>query len=129
MTRGMKDNISVVSNIDPDDYVADITGTTIDLQGFNSATFALLLGTITDGTFTPKLQHGDASDLSDAADVAAGDINGTLAAAASDTNQTVDYVGTKRYVRMFVTVTGSPATGAQLACAVIKGKPSLAPVS
>jgi hypothetical protein len=53
----------------------------IDTQGFESLEFLIESGVITDGTFTPNLQEGDAANLSDAATVAAGDMLGTVAGA------------------------------------------------
>ncbi len=41
-------------------------GEIIDLAGFDSATFVLQAGTLTDGNYTTLIHEGDESDLSDA---------------------------------------------------------------
>lgn len=86
------------------------TGTGIDLANVIENTVFFLPGAITDGTHTPKLQESDALG-SGYTDVAAADQVGTLAAIAANTIQQVSYIGSKRYLRGVVTVTGSPATG------------------
>lgn len=85
-------------------------GTGVDLANANANMFVFLPGAITDGTHTPKLQESDSSG-SGYTDVAAADQVGTLAALSANTVQQVSYIGSKRYVRAVVTVTGSPATG------------------
>jgi hypothetical protein len=59
---------------------ATTNGAIIDTQGFESSSSSIQSGVITDGTFTPNVQEGDAANLSDAATVAAGDLLGTIAA-------------------------------------------------
>ena len=114
--------MAIASSIDPDDYTSTVTGAIIDLQGYDSMMVSILVGTLTDGVHTPKLVHGDDSALSDAADVAAAELDGSFAAVVSDTNQAVGYLGNKRYCRIVVTITGSPSTGAQLAGSIIRNK-------
>lgn len=82
----------------------------IDMQGVNANLIVVEAGAITDGTFTPKLQESDASG-SGYSDVAAADQVGTLAACTANAQQAVSYIGSKRYVRVVDTVTGSPSTG------------------
>ncbi len=96
------------------------TGDTIDLQNYESCTFVLSLGTgALDGSnyWTVKLQHGDASDMSDAADVTAGDLIGAMGSdgdnkldsSANDSSKChkLGYKGPKRYVRIVLTLTGT----------------------
>lgn len=82
-------------------------------------------GAWTDGTFTPKLQ--ESSDDSTYTDVAAANQLGTFTAISSSAGQNsiqrVAYVGTKRYVKCVVTVTGSPATGMVMGITGIGGYP------
>ena len=87
-----------------------VTGSAVDLANYSGNSIVINVGTITDGTHTPKLQESDASG-SGYTDIAAADQVGTLAALASSTFQKVSYIGGKRYIRLVVTVTGSPATG------------------
>jgi len=80
----------------------EIDGAVIDMQGFEGVQFAVSFGTITSGAVTSiKLQHGDAANLSDAADLA-----GTaMTVADTDDNKmfVIDcYRPLKRYVRCVV---------------------------
>ena len=61
-----------------------IVGEIIDRAGFESLTFVISAGTMTDAnaTFAVTMEHGDDSGLSDTAAVAAPDLVGTLALAA-----------------------------------------------
>lgn len=108
--KDLYNNISIVGGLDQTDLTA--TGTTngdiVDLSGFESAVFMLSAGTITSGTYTPNIQHGDAT--ASMSDVASGDLLGTEAGAAlastDDNGATkIGYVGMKRYVRAQVVAT------------------------
>jgi len=124
--KDMKSNLDVVVSIDPDDYTASANGASADLRGYDGAMIVLAVGTITDGTHTPKVQESD--DDSTWNDVAAADLSGALAALVSDTPQRVDYVGVKRYIRAVLTVAGA-TTGAQVASIIVRGCPHQAPLS
>lgn len=98
-------------------------GAIIDTQGFESLEFAIVAGTITDGTFTPTLTEGNDPALADGAAVAASDTFGVPAgmnAAASNTTQKVGYKGSKRYVRLSLPQTGA-TTGGFIAATAIQG--------
>jgi hypothetical protein len=123
--RDLVGHLAIASSIDPDDYTATATGAIIDLQGFDSMMVSILVGTLTDGVHTPKLVHGNESNLSDVADVAAIDLDGEFAAVVSDTNQAVGYLGNKRYCRIVITISGGPGTGAQMSGAIIRNKANL----
>lgn len=116
----MKKREAGSAGITPAAKTTTSNGSSVDLSGYNSALVVLTVGTITDGTHTPKLQECD--DNSTWADVAAGDLEGTFAALASSTSQYIGYKGHKRYLRVVVTVTGSPSTGGVYGAAVIKGQ-------
>jgi hypothetical protein len=107
-------------------------GTTIDTQGFESAAIAVQSGTITDGAFALKLQEGDQSNLSDAADVAQGDYNCGYGAsfAATDDNvvKKLGYRGAKRYIRVVLTQSGATSGGIMGAVAIL-GNARNAPVA
>jgi hypothetical protein len=104
------------------------TGATVDTLGYQSATVILNPNTVTDGVFTPKLTESDSAS-SGFSDVAAGDLDGAFAALAAATPQTVGYTGSKRYLRVVITATGSPATGAKFAAGVLLSDPQYAPVT
>lgn len=126
MLRDLKNNHLETTSIGPAAYTADADGAGVDMQGFDSLMFLFIVGTITDGTHTPKLQESD-DDIT-YTDVGADDIEGTLAALASDTNQRVGYKGNKRYVKAFVTVAGA-TTGGVYAAAGVQGHAHAKPVS
>lgn len=123
--RDLVGHVIPATTIDPDDYTSTVTGAIIDLQGYDSMMVALFVGTLTDGTHVPKLVHGNESNLSDVADVAAIDLDGSFANLASDTNQYVGYLGNKRYCRVVNTITGGPGTGVQLCAAILRNKANL----
>jgi len=124
--KDMKNNMKAVNSIDPDDYIASENGVSADLQGFDGAMLVFSVGTVTDGTHTPKMQESD--DNATWNDVASSDQEGTLADLASDTNQQVGYLGVKQYIRAVLTVAGA-TSGAQVAALIVLGKPHLSPVA
>jgi hypothetical protein len=87
-----------------------ITGSTIDTQGFKSVLFIVPLGPIVAGAVTSfKIQHGDAADASDMADILS-----TNQAVADDQDNLVRYAElaevTKRYCRIVVSRATQNAT-------------------
>ena len=99
------------------------TGEIIDSALYESLTFAVLTGTITDGSYAFTLQEGDESDLSDASTVATADILGslpTVVAANDDVAYQFGYIGKKRYVRLAI-VSTSTSTGGTLSATAVKG--------
>lgn len=107
-------------------------GSIVDTNGFRSLEFVIASGTLTDGTYTPKLEAGDASDLSDAVEVtAAKGLLGTIAGAtfaATDDNATkrLGYVGGRRYVRLTIT-SATVTSGGTLAAVAVLGNPWVVP--
>jgi len=106
-------------------------GEIIDLQGFDSATFIIQSGSLTDGTYTPLVHEGNESDLSDAAAVADADLIGTEAGAAfaaTDDNKAkrLGYVGGKRYIRLSI-VSASTSTGGTLSGSAILSDADIRP--
>ena len=112
-----------VPALNPQTISSDTTtaGAIIDMQGYEALEFFIQSGTITTGVFTPLLQHGDDSGLSDVATVPSDFVLGTIAdatftVAAADDNavKKIGYVGKKRYVRLSIvtTSTGNGAIGA-----------------
>jgi hypothetical protein len=108
-------------------------GNIIDMQDQQSLEFVLFSGTITTGVFTPKIEEGDNSSLTDAAVVSSDYLIGTLAdatftVAAADDNacKKIGYVGKKRYVRLSV-VTTSTGVGT-IGAVAIKQNPGVASI-
>src|SRR4051812_5540596 len=108
-TRNIDNEIDVKQSLAPAARTTTASGTGVDLQDFDAAMVVFHPGAITDGTHAPSVEESD--DDSTYTAVAAGDLHGTLANLAANTVQRVGYLGTKRYIRAKITVTGSPATG------------------
>lgn len=122
----IKQTQDVQNSLAPAARTATANGSGVDLASFASATVAFSVGTITDGTHTPKVQESD--DNSTFTDVAAADLIGALAALASNVNQRVGYRGTKRYIRAVTTIAGA-TTGGVYAGVVIRGDARKQPVA
>lgn len=107
-------------------------GLIIDTLGFESVTFTMFTGVLTDGDYVAVLQDGDASNLSDAATVSGDDLLGTLPNFDADTDDAAvgrfGYRGKKRYVRVNVTSTNT-TTGALVAILCTLGHPKTSPVT
>jgi hypothetical protein len=123
--------ISPVSVADNTAQVSQI----IDRQGFKSLEFLILIGAVADvdATFAVTIDHGDASNLSDAAAVPAAQLLGTLALAgfqfdSDDQTRKIGYVGIKRFVRLTITPSAN-ASAALLAAVAVLGHPNMAPQS
>ncbi len=113
------------------------TGLTIDLQGYEGCEFIVDVGasgdTLSGSVYADfKLQEGNASNMSDAAAVAYADMLGPIAAsnangifatvddpAEDSTVLRVGYIGNKRYVRLFIDVTGTHTNGTPIAAVVL----------
>lgn len=135
----LRDDLSIIHPLRAISPAAATTDNTawvseiIDTRGYGSLTFLLLTGSLADAdaTFAVTMDHGDASNLSDAASVPAAQLVGTLALAGftvADDNETrkIGYVGSKRYVRLTVTPSGNSGN-AFLAAIALLGRPDLAP--
>lgn len=133
--RDLHNNIKVSRSNSPA-QVADNTaqvGEIIDMQGFSSLEFAIAYGTLADAaaTFTPLVEHGDDSGLSDAAAVPDGDLLGTEVVADQaddDTVQKIGYKGSKRFVRLTITPADN-ATAADLSAVAVQGHAHNSPVA
>jgi len=84
-----------------------VNGAVIDRKGYESAVMTVITGAIggspTSMSMAIKVQHGDASNLSDAADVSGA--TGTITAADSVKEIDVDLKSLKRYIRVTQTTT------------------------
>lgn len=104
-------------------WTTSASGASADLDDVETADVIYNVGTVTDGTHTPKLQES----INDAGwtDVEAGDQIGALSALSSDTIQRVRYIGENRYLRAVNIVTGGPSTGALLSASIISAIQSI----
>lgn len=116
------------------DLTAVVSGI-VDTQGFDSATFAIVLGTLadTDATFVVLVEDGDDSGLSDNAAVADAQLIGTeaLAAftfAADQGARKIGYRGAKRYLRCTITPVANTGS-APIGVVCILAHPSQAPTA
>lgn len=96
------------------------SATAIDLSNCNENKIEFICGALTDGTYTPKLQEC-ATSGGTYTDVAAADQVGSLVAMTANSIQAISYIGKLGFVKPVITVTGSPATGANL-CVVAQLK-------
>jgi len=122
MSRDINKDVSVASTLLPNVRTTTASGVTVDLSGYRSIMFLAHVGTVTDGTFAFDPEESD--DDSTWTNVAAGDLSGAFVNATSsadDTVQEVGYLGSKRYVRCNLTVTGSPSTGGAIGVTVVRG--------
>ncbi len=85
-------------------------GNIIDTKGYGAVEFLLSCGTRTDGTYTPLIEEGDDSGLSDAAAVDDANLFGTEALAAMSATNAIKKVGYRvgkyRYVRLSMVSSG-----------------------
>ena len=111
--RDFHNNIYPKRAISPAAAVTDDTAFVsqiLDMSGYSAAELIIQLGGIADAdtTFTVLIEHGDVSNLSDAAAVPDSDLLGTEVLAAfqfDDDNECrkIGYIGIKRYVRATIT--------------------------
>lgn len=119
--RNIDKDVAVSSTLLPNVRTTTATGVTVDLAGFDKAMFIAHVGTITDGTFAFDPEESD--DDSSWSNIAAGDLSGSFTSgtsSADDTVQEVGYMGSKRYIRCNLTVSGSPSTGGAVGVTVLK---------
>jgi len=109
-----------VQLLDPVTLTSSQNSDILDTAGFEALNLSVLIGQSGDTLsgsvkWDYKVQHGDQSDLSDAADVSADDLIGAFTtvddAAEDETQQSVGYIGGKRYVRVVITATGTHTNG------------------
>lgn len=117
--RDIKNNVDVSQSLGPAARTTSANGTGIDLRDHDGAMVVWHPGTITDGTHTPTLEESDTLG-SGYTVVAAADMQGTFAALASNVIQRVGYVGSKRYIRAVITVSGA-TTGGVYGAEIVRG--------
>ena len=106
----LKNSVDGGLSLAPAVRTTSANGTAVDLLTTDGGGFAVIqTGVITDGSHNVKLQEGDKSDGSDAADIT----GATQAIASTDGSKEflVNFRRSKRYVRAVTTVGGSPSTG------------------
>ena len=138
--KDLHSNVKELMGLNAQTISSDTTtnGNIIDTAGYESVVLVFFSGTVTDGTYTPLVQEGAASDLSDAAAVADADLlpdgtgqEATAIFEAADDNavEKLGYRGSKRYIRPNF-VSASTSTGAtSMGCIAILGHPTHMPVA
>ena len=121
---------------------ADVTGTEVDLQGFESAMISLEIG-VGGISFSGSnkiefvLEHSDdkiswtavtAEDVQGVTGITSGIVKALTTAHATADVTRIGYVGGKRYIRLNADFSGTHGTGTPFAATVIRGNPALAPV-
>lgn len=113
-----------------------LVGSIIDRLGYESLTYGVVTGTLSDtnATYTTLLEESDASNMDGANAVADADLIGTEADAGfnfGDDGETrkLGYVGSKRYTRLTITPAGADSGNSPIAAIAILGNPPTRPVS
>lgn len=131
MKRDLKSSVDTIPTLSPALRAANGTGTAVDVGGYDSAFVVFSSGDWTDGTWTPKIQESDTTTAGSFTDVGTADLQGAFTAvsgtAGEYTEQRVGYIGSKRYIRGFITGTGT--TGHNNAMSVVRGHPARQPLS
>lgn len=136
--RDLINNIDAKRAISPAAATTDNTAfvsSILDRIGADSVAALIILGSLADAdaTFAVTMDHGDASNLSDAVAVPADQMNGSLTLAGFDFSadnaiRKIGYNGGKRYVRL--TITPAANTGNVFLSAVwLLGKMNLRPTA
>ena len=108
------------------------TGLTVDTRGFESVTFVVQTGVVTDGTFTGAVFGGNASNMSDERVLTAAELIGAAIAIAATDDGVCERVGVNkvlapfRYYRLKLTQVGA-TTGGFIAAQCILGAPGQSP--
>lgn len=138
--QDLANNIKLMQSIAPAALDADANGTGVDTQGYENV--AIVVDSGVEGitlSSTNKiefeLEHSD--DNSSWSDAESADVNGTLGSgglfltlddnAESPQISEIEYLGTKRYVRVVANFSGTHGTATPMSAFVILGKPRHAP--
>jgi len=140
--QDLSNNIKLIQSLAPAVRDADANGTGVDTQGYENVAIVVdsgVEGITLSGTnkIEFELEHSD--DDSTYTDAASSDVNGTLGSgglvltlddnAESPQISEIEYLGTKRYVRVVANFSGTHGTGTPCSAFVILGKPRHAPAS
>jgi hypothetical protein len=116
--KDQRSTLGLVESLAPATRNAGANGSSADLRWFDAATVIIHVGAITDGSHAFEVQESD--DDSTFTAVADKDLIGTEPSAAdASTIYTLGYIGSKRYVRVVSTSSGS--TGAAYGAVVARG--------
>lgn len=137
--RDISNRTVAVATQVPAVVTADADGTTVDLQGFNSAMVVVNTGVEGDTLsgsvkFDFILEHSDNdsdwSAVTSSTDVTEGSVDASGIFLTLDANaetpqiSQIGYIGGKQYIRCKIDATGSHSNGTPMGVTVIKGNPS-----
>jgi len=131
--RDLKSSVLGESGLDLQEITSDTTtvGNIVDTQGFESLTYFIQSGVLTDGDYVVVLEDGDAANLSDAAVVNSDFVIGSLPVFAPADDQVVKSVGLvskKRFQRLSLASTNT-TSGGFFASTVVKGNAASRPTA
>lgn len=128
-TRGLTDNIEDLQTIAPAVATVSVDGTACDLRGAQSAAVLFSFGAIAGaGNMTVKVQESDTTTGGDFTDVAADQLEGTIATPAiTASRQRIGYKGYKRYIRAVATL--NSGTSVAVAATVVRGSLDFKPAT
>lgn len=133
MRRDLKNNVLVSPGAaEALSGTTDITGAEIDMQGFDSAMFALCVGTLAATSLDAELRIHE-SDVSGSGFALVADANDLVGVApsidqdADDSCVTLGYVGNKRYIKPVLVVTANDGTDV-VSMTAMQNKAHAAPV-
>ena len=122
--RDLHNNLISSASLNPATRTASANGSSANMQGYEAAEVIVHAGAYTDGTHALTLE--ESTNDSTFTDVAAADILGTeptiSASAGQNKTYRFGYIGSKQYIRVITTVTGSPQTGALYGAVILRGK-------
>lgn len=106
------------------------SGAIIDTAHYESLEYYIQSGTLTDGTYTAQIWHGNDSGLSDAVQLTGEEVLGSAVFALTDDNATkrIGYVGKKRYVQLRI-LSAAVTTGGTLGAVAVLGTPHHGPAA
>jgi hypothetical protein len=140
--QDLANNIKLVQSLAPAVRTADANGDGVDRQFYEGVTIVVDTGAegitlSSSNKIEFELEHSD--DDSTYTDMSSSDVNGTLGSdglfltldADGETPQIseIEYVGSKRYVRVVANFSGTHGTGTPIGASVILHKPRHAPAS
>lgn len=134
--KDLMNNIAVTQPLNPVTSTTTKTSSSVDLQGYNSATVVFAVGqsgdTLSGSVYwTLKVQHSD--DDSVYTDTAASDLlNPSLTTVVDSSAKDrqaykFGYVGAKRYLKGVATPTGTHTNGTPLGILAVRGTPAQTP--
>lgn len=119
-TRDIMNSVDLAQVIAPQSASSEVTGSSVDLQGYDAVSFCVAVGTISSDTHGIVVEESDNdSDWSTAAD---DDVQGSPTTDLNTENTTyeIGYTGYKRYVRLRLDGNGGSAL---VSATAIKGYP------